>query len=75
MPIIWRGSCKVWPRIRNGVRWVIGNGNLIRFWEDLWLGDDKPLLEKAINIIPESIGQAKVCDLVDGTSNWNQEAL
>ena len=39
------GGSKIWMNItrsrgmlREGVRWIIGNGHSIRFWEDNWVG-------------------------------------
>lgn len=68
---IWRGLCKVLPEVVKRTRWVIGDGSQVNFWKDMWLGDGMPLIEKAINPIPESMWHAKVKDFVDGSGGWN----
>lgn len=39
---IWGNIVKNITLFKDGLRWLVGNGNQINFWEDLWL-TDKPL--------------------------------
>ena len=40
---IWGNIVRNRTLLKEGVRWLVGNGNHINFWEDLWL-NDKPLI-------------------------------
>ena len=35
----WKGVLWVVQAARMGIKWVIGNGRKVRFWEDIWLGN------------------------------------
>ena len=75
-----RGS-KIWQNIvrnrgllREGLRWIVGNGFNIRFWEDRWT-DGKPLaLSKycgLMELLKEDIG-VKVGDYIDQGRAWKK---
>ena len=44
---IWCNIVKIRTILKEGVRWLLGNGNQINFWEDPWL-IDKPLSKKKV---------------------------
>ena len=46
----WKGILSSRSLLREGVRWMVGNGQKIRFWEDNWLGE-------------KSLTHSKFCDL------------
>jgi hypothetical protein len=35
----WKGVLWATQAARLGIRWVVGNGKKVRFWEDCWLGN------------------------------------
>ncbi|CAA0809468.1 Probable sugar phosphate/phosphate translocator [Striga hermonthica] len=42
---------RVWPSVRRGLRWSIGDGATARFWKDNWTGS-QPLITEALGPIP-----------------------
>lgn len=36
---LWRNVSHLWTDLRVGIKWSIGSGRNVRFWEDYWLGD------------------------------------
>ena len=75
-----RGS-KIWQNIvrnrgllREGLRWIVGNGFNIRFWEDRWM-DGKPLALRKyfglMKLLKEDIGE-KVGDYIDQGRRWKK---
>ncbi|KAF7830690.1 putative glycerophosphodiester phosphodiesterase, protein kinase RLK-Pelle-LRK10L-2 family [Senna tora] len=42
---VWKGICKVWERVEQGLKWNLGDGNTVRFWKDRWV-PDCPILEE-----------------------------
>ena len=55
---------------KKGLRWDIGNGNNINFWNDLWLGDST-LQQYASN----ENNQMKISDFLTQNRNWNIDKL
>lgn len=49
---IWNNILKSRSLLKEGVRWKIGNGRSIRFWEDSWIGR-KSLADSHFNILRE----------------------
>lgn len=47
---MWLGLKKLWPILLSNIQWLVGNGNLIRFWKDNWLGEE---LVKTLNFDDE----------------------
>ncbi|KAH9678865.1 putative ribonuclease H protein [Citrus sinensis] len=41
--------------VLHGLRWNVGNGTRIRFWQDAWVADVGPLVHLAMAPIPEAI--------------------
>ena len=37
--LFWKGVLWAVQAARMGIKWVIGNGRKVRFWEDIWLGN------------------------------------
>jgi hypothetical protein len=35
----WRGLHKIKYTCQKGLKYVVGNGRKVRFWEDVWLGE------------------------------------
>lgn len=52
---IQRGICRIWPHVLRGTRWIISNSHQAKFWKDLLLEEDTPLIEKVVSFIPENL--------------------
>lgn len=72
---IWRGICRLWQNVDKGVRWIIGNGNLIRAWHDKWLEGEGPLIDKEKKDILEDLRNAKIIDLVSEDGSWKWDTF
>lgn len=70
---IWKGMVDAAPMME-GVKWRLGNGNSIRFLEDIWL-EDKPLLEMVTAPIPSSQAGRAVTEFWDETRGWRWETF
>lgn len=47
---VWIGLKTLSPLLLSNLRWLVGNGQVIRFWKDNWLGEE---LVKTLNFAPE----------------------
>ncbi|CAA0813004.1 Unknown protein [Striga hermonthica] len=65
-----RAVAKVWPHVRRGTRWALGNGRRAQFWLDLWANTSEPLITVAIERIPEEFIQAPVAEFVTEIGEW-----
>lgn len=70
---IWHRICKLWEKVYECSRWIIGNGSQIRVWDDKWLEGEGPLIDKVRKDIPDHLRNAKIKDTVDSNGNWNWE--
>ncbi|CAA7032614.1 unnamed protein product [Microthlaspi erraticum] len=52
-----------------GVSWVLGDGKMVRFWQDIWLLD-KPLRETVMLALPVGVENLRVCDYWRYGSGW-----
>ena len=50
--------------VLHGLRWNVGNGTRIRFWQDAWVADVGPLVHLAMAPIPEAILHDWVADAI-----------
>ena len=71
---VWRGICNSWPEFANGIEFQIGNGEMVRFWEDRWIGDkfmDRfPLLYASSRSKNSWIKDVFVSNSSGGGGNW-----
>lgn len=77
---MWKGTCRAtaYPSdtscgvVSKGIRWNMGSGDTIRFWEDVW-ATDSPLFEHATAVIPPTLLNRNVQDFwsESGGLNWN----
>ncbi|XP_040367476.1 uncharacterized protein LOC112178299 [Rosa chinensis] len=63
----WRGIHAAKHILRRGVRWQVGNGRLIRPWEDPWI----PRPSSFLPIIRHEDGPERVSDLLLPGFSWN----
>jgi hypothetical protein len=66
--VLWKGICKVWPSITQGVNWALGCGSKVLFWKDSWLERYGPLHMHTSQNIPEVMLNCSVADMVDDRS-------
>ncbi|KAL9411860.1 hypothetical protein AB3S75_045458 [Citrus x aurantiifolia] len=57
--------------VLHGLRWNVGNGTRIRFWQDAWVADVGPLVNLAMAPIPEAILHDWVADAINSDGSWN----
>lgn len=67
---LWRSLKKVWTDILSGVAWNIGDGTKVRFWLDLWMLKEKPIISEAILPILDKIISGVVADFIDNNGSW-----
>ncbi|KAJ1391964.1 Reverse transcriptase zinc-binding domain [Sesbania bispinosa] len=69
---IWRGIVHTWPHVLKGLRWIVGNGKKVSFWQNNWLPCGELLSQISCEPIPLSDPHLNVSHFViDG--HWNVE--
>jgi ribonuclease HI len=66
----WRGIKKGNAVFREGIRWVVNNGQCVSFWFDKWVGE-KPIREVIQGPLLNHEDSLKVCDVVEGVGSWD----
>ncbi|KAH9666870.1 reverse transcriptase domain-containing protein [Citrus sinensis] len=67
---LWRSMGKIWKDFQKGLRWSIGNGQRVKFWDDIWATNGDPLINYTVASIPDSMRNMLVADCVDQNGNW-----
>ncbi|XP_028804491.1 uncharacterized protein LOC114759480 [Neltuma alba] len=67
---LWRCLNATWGDLSLGVKWSLGNGKLIRFWSDHWVGDLGPLKLLAFSPISAEDLDKAIVDYIDNSGNW-----
>lgn len=71
---IWQNIIRNRGLLREGLRWIMGNGFNIRFWEDRWT-EGKPLALSKFSglkeLLKEDIG-VRVGDYIDQGRRWKK---
>ena len=60
--------------LREGTRWIVGNGFSIKFWEDKWMGGKLLVLSKfrrLMELLKEDVGR-KFGDYIDQGRKWKK---
>lgn len=57
-----------------GVKWVMGTGQNVRFWKDVWIGM-KPLREIVEGPLHRIEEELKVSDVLSEDGNWNLQGI
>ncbi|CAA7060940.1 unnamed protein product [Microthlaspi erraticum] len=52
-----------------GTRWIIGDGKITRFWQDIWL-DERPLNEAVVMALPNGFDDLRLCDYWQNGAGW-----
>jgi hypothetical protein len=66
----WRGIKKGNAVFREGIRWVVNNGQSVSFWYDKWVGD-KPIRDMIQGPLLSHEDSFRVCDVVEGVGAWD----
>ena len=67
---LWRSMGRIWKDFQKGLRWSIGNGQRVKFWDDIWATNGDPLINYTVASIPVSMRNMLVADCVDQNGNW-----
>jgi hypothetical protein len=70
----WRGLKLGHEVFRNGLRWVVNNGQHVSFWNDKWVGN-QPLREVIQGPLVLEESNLRICDLIEGASFWDFSKL
>ncbi|KAJ8769162.1 hypothetical protein K2173_000937 [Erythroxylum novogranatense] len=69
---LWRNICSLYPQLLAGMGWSVSNGNLVRFWLDMWVqGVTGPLLSHSILAVPTEQLEYKVSAYVTRGGEWS----
>ncbi|MBA0684863.1 hypothetical protein Goari_026414, partial [Gossypium aridum] len=60
----------LWPDVLAGVYWIVGNDQIVNFWNDVWVPDLRPLKRLFIGsgLLEASV---RVCGMVTASRDWN----
>ena len=72
---LWQGVCGVWPEMQNGIRWIIRNGENIRFCLDAWITGCNALANYPNVIVLEREKMFSVAFSIKATGEWDWEKL
>ncbi|KAH1073528.1 hypothetical protein J1N35_025856 [Gossypium stocksii] len=67
---VWCSIVKVWDNVKQGLVWIIQDGLIVNFWNDVWIHDLGPLKAYYIGVgaIDETIC---ICDVTNAAGGWN----
>lgn len=71
---MWRSIIAAKELIKQGTRWLVGNGDTIKIWEDKWLTSPSTFqIQSPITILSK---EARVSDLfIEGELKWNASLI
>ncbi|KAK9666033.1 hypothetical protein RND81_14G154900 [Saponaria officinalis] len=70
----WRSLCGAKSLLLEGLQWQVGNGELIRIWEDPWLPGERERRVPQPNI--EANPSKRIASLIDAeTGSWREEDI
>ena len=67
---LWRSIGKIWKDFQKGLHWSIGNGQRVKFWDDIWVINGDPLINYTVASISDSMRNMLVAECVDQNGNW-----
>ena len=67
---LWKSLGHVWSEVLARRRWCLGDSQYVRFWWDLWVTNNVPLMAYATNVIPVEILECEVTDFIDVNESW-----
>ncbi|GLT52280.1 hypothetical protein SLA2020_256280 [Shorea laevis] len=72
--VTWKSILRCRSLLQLGLRWRIGDGHQVKFWEDVWVGD-KPLHEEALLPVAPALMDTPVSHAITTTGEWNETLL
>ncbi|GLT81968.1 hypothetical protein SLE2022_003890 [Rubroshorea leprosula] len=70
----WKSILKCRNILQLGLRWRVGDGQQIKFWQDVWVGD-KPLYEVALSPTLPGFVDISVSYAITPSGDWNESWL
>ncbi|CAA0819658.1 Unknown protein [Striga hermonthica] len=68
--ITMRAVGKIWNNLMKGIRWSVGDGKRIKFWQDRWLQSDLTLLQACTGLVPHSFIDWTVSNYCTADGQW-----
>lgn len=70
---LWRAVNNIWPHVKNGIRWAVGNGKSVFFWNDWWVPEVYNLRTHVRQQLPLEMENVYVAYMVgpDGSWRWD----
>ncbi|KAH9671332.1 putative ribonuclease H protein [Citrus sinensis] len=72
---VWCAVGTVWQRVLNGIRWQVGDGSKIRFWNDCWVMQNVILKDYVVMPVPSNMLDNSIRAYVDNNGQWNWVAF
>lgn len=72
---LWRGVCKIWEKVLEGVTWKIGNGSKANFWKDCWYKKRVYLKDVVKNPLSDSDSSKTFSDFMFPNGDWDVSQL
>ena len=72
---MWRNVLRSRHLLRKGIRWKLGQGDKIHFWEDNWLVDQNLLQLVNQSIDSVSLSDATICEFITENKRWDLDKL
>ncbi|GAA0186503.1 hypothetical protein LIER_33791 [Lithospermum erythrorhizon] len=70
----WRSILQTREVLRKGCKWVLGDGNTVRIWQDSWVLNDT--VDKLVSPPPLGFEQARVIILMDiQRKKWDEDIV
>lgn len=72
--VYWKNPGKTKQDIETNTFWIVGNGSLIQFWKDKWLGNF--IIQEYVSNIPEDLQNITVSKLIDWKEKeWKLDSI
>ncbi|GKU87483.1 hypothetical protein SLEP1_g1877 [Rubroshorea leprosula] len=72
--VTWKSILRCRDVLRLGLRWRVGSGEKIRFWQDAWVSD-RPLLDAALLPVLEDQIDIPVSHVINPDRTWDFQVL
>lgn len=71
---IWANVIQGWHHCQQGIKWSIGNGSYIKFWEDPWIGPDTTIRSQIYGPLPLRQQNINVASFINN-NEWNLDKI
>lgn len=72
---LWGQLSLVWDLGMKGMKWSIGKGTKVRFWKDVWIDEEGPLMQYIEARMPEEDENRSVASYVNEDGSWRWEEI